>query len=238
MGNSLFRVCRSVFLVACICSWAWGAKDTLSINVSGVKSAVGVWWPKSSADAPVFVWFHGGMTSGNCEKGLVAGDDLSKLYPSAIVVSASACRENHWATAPMVAVVDRALDSVAAIRKSPVKSVSLVGISDGAIGVFVYSQAGSHSVKDRLLMSSNGSLLGDARSVAQVKKFKEGRWRFLQGGSDRLYPSEVTIPWIDSFCKTLQGDCDLKYDPAGEHDWSYWRGQRLDWIKEALQVKK
>lgn len=238
MSYSLFRVCRSVLLVACICSWAWGAKDTLSINVSGVKSAVGVWWPKSSADAPVFVWFHGGMTSGNCEKGLVAGDDLSKLYPSAIVVSASACRENHWATAPMVAVVDRALDSVAAIRKSPVKSVSLVGISDGAIGVFVYSQAGSHSVKDRLLMSSNGSLLGDARSVAQVKKFKEGRWRFLQGGSDRLYPSEVTISWIDTFCKTLQGDCDLKYDQAGEHDWSYWRGQRLDWIKDALPADR
>ena len=238
MGNSLFRVCRSVLLVACICSWAWGAKDTLSINVSGVKSAVGVWWPKSSADAPVFVWFHGGMTSGNCEKGLVAGDDLSKLYPSAIVVSASACRENHWATASMVAVVDRALDSVAAIRKSPVKSVSLVGISDGAIGVFVYSQAGSHSVKDRLLMSSNGSLLGDARSVAQVKKFKEGRWRFLQGGSDRLYPSEVTVPWIDSFCKTLQGDCDLKFDQAGEHDWSYWRDKHMDWIRAAIAPKK
>lgn len=238
MSYSLFRVCRSVFLVACICSWAWGAKDTLSINVSGVKSAVGVWWPKSSADAPVFVWFHGGMTSGNCEKGLVAGDDLSKLYPSAIVVSASACRENHWATEPMVAVVDRALDSVAAIRKSPVKSVSLVGVSDGAIGVIVYSQAGSRSVKDRLLVSSNGSLLGDASSVAQVKKFKEGRWRFLQGGSDRLYPSGVTVPWIDTFCKTLQGDCDLKFDQAGEHDWSYWRGRRLEWIKDALQVKK
>ncbi|MBO7551197.1 MAG: hypothetical protein J6T62_06715 [Fibrobacter sp.] len=238
MGNSLFRVCRSVFLVACICSWAWGAKDTLSINVSGVKSAVGVWWPKSSADAPVFVWFHGGMTSGNCEKGLVAGDDLSKLYPSAIVVSASACRENHWATEPMVAIVDRVLDSVAAIRKAPVKSVSLVGVSDGAIGVIVYSQAGSRSVKDRLLVSSNGSLLGDARSVAQVEKFKEGRWRFLQGGSDRLYPSGVTVPWIDTFCKTLQGDCDLKFDQAGEHDWSYWRGRRLEWIKDALQVKK
>ncbi len=238
MSYSLFRVCRSVFLVACICSWAWGAKDTLSINVSGVKSAVGVWWPKSSADAPVFVWFHGGMTSGNCEKGLVAGDDLSKLYPSAIVVSASACRENHWATEPMVAVVDRALDSVAAIRKSPVKSVSLVGVSDGAIGVIVYSQAGSRSVKDRLLVSSNGSLLGDASSVAQVKKFKEGRWRFLQGGSDRLYPSGVTVPWIDTFCKTLQGDCDLKFDQAGEHDWSYWRGRRLEWIKDALPADR
>ena len=238
LSDLLFRSCRIVFLVAFLCSWAWGAKDTLSISVSGVKSEVGVWWPKSSTDAPVLVWFHGGMTSGNCEKGLVAGEDLSKLYPSAIVVSASACRENHWATGPMMAVVDRALDSVAAVRKSPVKSVSLVGVSDGAIGVIVYSQVGARSVKDRLLVSSNGNLLGDARTVALVKKFKEGRWRFLQGGSDRLYPSGVTVPWIDSFCKTLQGDCDLKFDQAGEHDWSYWRGQRLDWIKDALQVKK
>lgn len=178
------------------------------------------------------------MTSGNCEKGLVAGEDLSKLYPSAIVVSASACRENHWATGPMMAVVDRALDSVAAVRKSPVKSVSLVGVSDGAIGVIVYSQVGARSVKDRLLVSSNGNLLGDARTVALVKKFKEGRWRFLQGGSDRLYPSGETVPWIDSFCKTLQGDCDLKFDQAGEHDWSYWRGQRLDWIKDALPADR
>lgn len=238
LSDLLFRSCRIVFLVAFLCSWAWGAKDTLSISVSGVKSEVGVWWPKSSTDAPVLVWFHGGMTSGNCEKGLVAGEDLSKLYPSAIVVSASACRENHWATGPMMAVVDRALDSVAAVRKSPVKSVSLVGVSDGAIGVIVYSQVGARSVKDRLLVSSNGNLLGDARTVALVKKFKEGRWRFLQGGSDRLYPSGVTVPWIDSFCKTLQGDCDLKFDQAGEHDWSYWRGRRLEWIKDALQVKK
>lgn len=238
LSDLLFRSCRIVFLVAFLCSWAWGAKDILSISVSGVKSEVGVWWPKSSTDAPVLVWFHGGMTSGNCEKGLVAGEDLSKLNPSAIVVSASACRENHWATGPMMAVVDRALDSVAAVRKSPVKSVSLVGVSDGAIGVIVYSQVGARSVKDRLLVSSNGNLLGDARTVALVKKFKEGRWRFLQGGSDRLYPSGVTVPWIDSFCKTLQGDCDLKFDQAGEHDWSYWRGQRLDWIKDALPADR
>lgn len=219
-------------------SAAWAAKDTLSIEAQGVRSAVGVWWPASREKAPVLVWFHGGMTSGNCEKGLVAGDDLSKLYPAAIVVSASACRENHWATQPIVAALDRALDSVATLRKSPVGEVSLVGVSDGAIGVLFYSLNGGRRVQDRLLVSSNGSLLGEAQKLASLPRYREGRWRFLQGGSDRLYPSGVTVPWIDAFCRALGSDCDLKFDQAGEHDWSYWRDKHMDWIRAAIAPKK
>ena len=219
-------------------SAAWAAKDTLSIEAQGVRSAVGVWWPASREKAPVLVWFHGGMTSGNCEKGLVAGDDLSKLYPAAIVVSASACRENHWATQPIVAALDRALDSVATLRRSPVGEVSLVGVSDGAIGVLFYSLNGGRRVQDRLLVSSNGSLLGEAQKLASLPRYREGRWRFLQGGSDRLYPSGVTVPWIDAFCRALGSDCDLKFDQAGEHDWSYWRDKHMDWIRAAIAPKK
>lgn len=238
MNNIVLRGLRVAFVMLLAASTAWASKDTLVVDVTGVKSPVGVWWPAEVKKAPVLVWFHGGMTSGNCEKGLVAGGDLSKLYPTAIVVSASACRENHWATAPMVSVVERALDSVASARNVPVESVSLVGVSDGAIGVFFYSLNGRRRVQDRLLISSNGSLLGDAPKLASWEKFREGRWRFLQGGSDRLYPSSVTVPWIDSFCKSVKSDCDLKFDPAGEHDWSYWQNKRLQWIQNAISVKK
>lgn len=244
-------------LVFCASAWAGGRPDSLTVvsvdqeSKTLVKSATGVWWPvqpKSSkvnfprhaAKSGVVVWFHGGMTSSNCEKGLVAGDDFAKLFPDIIVVSASACRDRHWATKAMVAAVDAALDSVAARRGSPVDAVSLVGVSDGALGALVYSMEGKRRVKDRLLASSFGKLLGEARTLAgmDASRMRLGRWRFLQGGNDRLFPAGEARPWIEEFCSAVQADCMLRFDPAGEHDWSYWREKHLDWIREAIQTKK
>jgi pimeloyl-ACP methyl ester carboxylesterase len=178
------------------------------------------------------------MTSGNCQKGLVAGEAFSNIFPDVVVLSASACKENHWATEVMVSAVDAALDSVARRRRGFVEEVSLVGVSDGSLGVLVYSMYGKRRVKNRLLLSSYGKLLGEAPAVAAFPKMNSGRWRFLQGGADRLYPPSETIPWIQDFCKNVGADCDLRYDPSGEHDWSYWQGHHLDWIREAFPFKK
>lgn len=233
--------------VACLVAVLWGtvlccaATDSLTVPSSdgSVKSEAGIWWPsqKSKTASPVVVWFHGGMTSSNCAKGLVAGDDFSKLYPRAVVVSVSACRANHWGTPAMVSVVDGALDSIAAREKRLVEEVSLVGVSDGGVGVIMYSLYGGRKVKDRLSMSTYGAIFGDAGPLASQKKLQTGRWRFLQGGNDRLYPSDVTVPWITEFCKGVRVDCELRFDPAGEHDWSYWRSGRLDWIREAVNLE-
>ena len=175
------------------------------------------------------------MGSSNCAKGLEAGASFADFYPGKIVVSVSACRENHWVTKGVIDAVDAALDSVAARRKSPVEKVSLVGISDGSLGVLTYSLEGRRAVEDRLLMSSFGGFLGEPQSVASQMEMHSGRWRFLQGGKDRLYPSEKTVPWITEFCKAVQVDCELRFDPEGEHDWSYWKNNRLDWIKDAVR---
>lgn len=227
-----------IFTILFVCAFAFASQDSLAIEAGGISSNVGVWWPKSLKMAPVVIWFHGGMSSANCSKGLVAGNDLSKIFPTSIVVSASACKENHWATPQIVAVLERTLDSIAVVRKRPVEEVSLVGVSDGAVGVFFYSLNGRRHVQDRLLISSNGSLLGEPQKLASWEKYKDGRWRFLQGGSDRLYPTNLTVPWIDGFCKALKSDCDLRFDPAGEHDWSYWKDKRMEWILEAISIKK
>ena len=248
---------RVVALLFLFVAFVWaGNPDSLtvrSINQESrtfFNSATGVWWPaqpKSSrasfphhaAKSGVVVWFHGGMTSGNCEKGLVAGGDFAKLFPEVIVVSASACRETHWVTGAMVAAVDAALDSVAQRRGRFVDEVSLVGVSDGALGVLYYSMQGKRRVKDRLLMSSFGKLLGGAPVVAGAgPRMRDGRWRFLQGGNDRLFPAGEAAPWIEEFCRSVQADCMLRFDPAGEHDWSYWREKHLDWIRESISSGK
>lgn len=217
-------------------------QDSLKVSVNGFTSPTSVWWPtgqfsKKVKTAEVVVWFHGGMTSGNCSKGLIAGNDFAKLYPSKIVVSISACRERHWWTAEAPALVDMALDSIAARRKSKVETVSLVGISDGTLGVLSYSISGSRNVTNRLLMSSNGSIVGDAKTLASQEKLSSGRYRFLQGGADRLYSPQESVPWIEAFCRQVGTDCELRYDPEGEHDWSYWRDRRLEWIHEGVPLK-
>ena len=236
-------------LLFCASAWAGGRPDSLTVKPfdqqsrTFVQSATGVWWPvkKSpgkTAKTDVVVWFHGGMTSGNCQKGLVAGDDFAKLFPDVIVVSVSACRDKHWATPVMVEAVDAALDSVAQRRNSLVGEVSLVGVSDGALGVIVYSLQGKRRVKDRLLASSFGKLLGPAGEIAAQPRVRSGRWRFLQGGSDRLFPAEQAKPWIEEFCRAVGVDCALRFDPAGEHDWSYWREKHIDWVTEAVSFGK
>ena len=228
-------------LILVLASLCCAATDSLTVSLpdGSTKSEVGVWWPsqKLKKTLPVVVWFHGGMTSSNCTKGLVAGDDFSKLYPRVVVVSVSACKANHWGVPAMMQVVDGALDSVAARGKMNVEQVSLVGVSDGGIGVVMYSLQGKREVRDRLLVSTYGAVFGEARPLASEGKLQTGRWRFLQGGNDRLYPSNATVPWITEFCKGVRVDCELRFDPAGEHDWSYWRSGRLDWIREAVNLE-
>ena len=194
---------------------------------------VGVWrTPNNKTSAGTVVWFHGGMTSGNCQKGLVAGSDLAKLLPKYTVVSASACKQDHWVEPSTIQAVDESLDALAKRQKKPIDEVSLVGISDGSLGVIAYSLWGKRKIQTRILMSSYGATLGPAAQVAAQAPMKSGRWRFIQGGNDRLYPSDQTLPWIEEFCQNVGTACDLKFDPQGEHDWSYWQNKHKEWFLE------
>lgn len=236
-----------IFLLAAFC-FANSPSDTLTIHrksppikgsimlpVTSLSSdmPVGVWKGiNKKATAGTIVWFHGGMTSSNCQKGLIAGGALSKMMPEYTIVSASACKQNHWVEPTTIEALDDALDSLAIRQKKDIGEISLVGISDGSLGVLAYSMWGKRKIKNRILMSSYGEALGPAAQVAAQAPLKNGRWRFIQGGSDRLYPADKTVPWIQEFCQNVSTACDLKFDPQGEHDWSYWENNRKDWILE------
>ena len=79
-------------------------------GASGSDMPVGVWRiAGNKTSAGTIVWFHGGMTSNNCQKGLVAGSDMSKMLPTYTVVSASACKQSHWVEPTTIEAVDEAL---------------------------------------------------------------------------------------------------------------------------------
>lgn len=230
----------SLFVLASV-ALCQPAQDSLLVrSKSGEGSAVGLWnLPKGKSVKPVAVWFHGGMTSSNCQKGLEAGGAFAALLPKFTVVSVSACGEKHWMNPVTSEWVDSALDSVATRRGKPIDSVKVIGISDGALGVIAYSVWGRRIVDARTLISSYGASLGEASSLATQPKLQTGRWMFIQGGKDRLYPAEATVPWIQSFCKAVQGgsktsgkeaSCQLEFDSEGEHDWIYWQKKRKNWI--------
>ena len=194
---------------------------------------VGVWRQiNGKATKGTIVWFHGGMTSSNCQKGLVAGGDLSKMLPQYTIVSASACKQNHWADPSTIQAVDESLDALAARQKKSIDEISLVGISDGSLGVITYSLWGKRKIKNRILMSSYGESLGPAAQVAAQPSMKNGHWRFIQGGKDRLYPADVSLPWIQEFCQNVGTGCEIRFDQEGEHDWSYWQNKHKEWILE------
>jgi len=204
-----------------------------SAGANSSEVPVGVWrHPNNKSTVGTIVWFHGGMTSNNCQKGLIAGSDLATLLPKYTIVSASACKQNHWVDESTIQAIDESLDALAKRQNKSIDTVSLVGISDGSLGVIAYSLWGKRKVQTRILMSSYGASLGPASQVATQPSMKNGRWRFIQGGSDRLYPSEKTLPWIQEFCTNVGTKCDLKFDPQGEHDWSYWQNKHKDWILE------
>ena len=148
------------------------------------------------------------------------------------VVSASACRQDHWLSPGTIQAVDIALDSLEKRDRAKITEISLIGISDGSLGVIAYSMWGKRKIANRTLISSFGETLGPAAQVARLPQMQNGQWRFIQGGNDRLYPTEASIPWIQDFCQNVGTKCDLKFDPQGEHDWSYWQNNHKDWILE------
>ena len=211
--------------------------DSLLISVGTFTSPSAVWYRGTPKHPQVYVWFHGGMQSSKCAKGYEAGGMLvpclEKSKKENIVVSVSACKDNHWLTPAVLKTVDRLLDSVEARYKIQIDTVSLVGVSDGGLGIAGYTLYGKRAVRARLLVSTNLSSVSDARNLSKAIRVRQGSWTFLQGGSDRLYPSNRTMPWLDEFCSVLgREQCVIRFDNRGEHDWSWWTANREGWIRE------
>lgn len=199
----------------------------------------GVFSNDSKAKSQVVIWFHGAMSSARCNKGLEAGRGFLEFVPQAIVISPSACKNENWLREKSIQRIDSVLNSLEEVRNQQIDSVYLVGVSDGALGVFAYSVFGKRNIKSRLLVSGFLKALGEPFEFQNIERLKKGSWWLLQGAQDRLYPADLTFLWNREFCKISGMKCVLHEDIHGEHDWSYWVKNHRNWILEfARQINQ
>jgi pimeloyl-ACP methyl ester carboxylesterase len=120
-----------------------------------------------------------------------------------------------------LAHIDALLDYMEAHYAFDPADINLVGVSDGSLGVIVYSAQGRRRLHRRVLISSAPQLVLPVEALPGQPRFADGRWDFLQGGRDRLFPADEVVPYLQRWEK-LYPNAHLHYFPDGEHDFSFY----------------
>jgi pimeloyl-ACP methyl ester carboxylesterase len=205
------------------------ASPALHVRIGPDSNACGITLPsakprsKSHRKPGLIVWLHGGMRSQNREKGFEAHRALLPFVDPAAyyLCSPSAFGGQEWTTPMGLAHIDALIGYMEAHYAFDPADINLVGVSDGSLGVIVYSLQGLRRLHRRVLISSAPQLVLPAEALPGQPRFADGSWDFLQGGRDRLFPAEEVVPYLQRWEK-LYPNAHLHYFPDGEHDFSFY----------------
>jgi len=218
-------------------SAAW---DSLHVLAGPSQSASGIWIPKGThAPRGLVVWLHGGMQSGKCEKGYEAGLALLPYLEgmNMIVASPSACKDRHWMSRSGFEALEALMDTVFARYSIDSTRVWLVGVSDGGYGVMNYSLHGRRPISKRVFVSTFPGSWVPLENVPGLRsRLSHGRWIFLQGGADQIFPAFQSKPWMEGFCAQVP-QCELHWEQQGEHDMAWWNAKRPDLLRQVFRAK-
>lgn len=201
------------------------ASATYLVKIGADSNLCGITTPsvKPAHKIGLIVWLHGGMRSANHEKGAEAHRAiLPFINPKAYYLcSPSAFGGEDWLTPKGQAHIEALIDYMFAHYPIDRSNINMVGVSDGTLGVIVYSAQGKRELRRRVLISCFPQIVLPAESLGGRPKFATGTWDFLQGGQDRLFPVDQVLPYLKRW-ETLYPNAHLHYFPEGEHDYSFY----------------
>lgn len=197
--------------------------------------------PKSGTQSPkklsqrlgLILWLHGGMRSGNREKGLEAHRALIPFLKgdAYYLASPSAFAGEDWLTLKGQEHIENLITYMLEHYEIDSSNINLVGVSDGTLGVIEYSKQGHHKINRRVLISCNPQIVLPFDSLAGRANFATGTWDFFQGGRDRLFPANQTIPYLQEWERAYP-NTQLHYFPDGEHDFSFYSNHAAHLLQE------
>jgi pimeloyl-ACP methyl ester carboxylesterase len=203
------------------------APPTLHLRIGADSNACGISLPAGGAPkggkAGLIVWLHGGMRSPNREKGLDAHRGWLAYLPARryYVCSPSAYGGADWLTPQGLGHIEALIKHMLKAYRIDPGDISMVGVSDGSLGVIAYSLQGRWPLRHRVLISSAPQLVLPLENLAGQARFAQGTWDFVQGGKDRLFPADQVMPYLDRF-HTLYPNAQVHAFPEGEHDFSWY----------------
>jgi hypothetical protein len=203
------------------------APPTLHVRIGPDSNACGISLPAGGPPRPgkagLIVWLHGGMRSGNREKGFDAHRGWLAYLPARryYVCSPSAYGGADWLSPQGQGHIEALIGHMLAAYPIDPGDISMVGVSDGSLGVIAYTLQGSRPLRERVLISSAPQLVVPAESLPGQARFSQGAWDFVQGGKDRLFPAEQVLPYLERF-RSLYPNARVHAFPEGEHDFSWY----------------
>lgn len=210
----------------------------------GENLRAGVWVPKSPKPATmrygVAVWLHGGMQSGRCDKGMEAGQALLPYLKgrSWLVVSPSACGENHWLHPQFPQELEALLNLV--IQKWDVDTtrMEIVGVSDGALGAVHYALKGQKKIARYVLLSGSPGFVVPLERVQEFinrSRVRQAQWVLINGGLDPRSKSARIREWGSLFAHRMpENHAQFYWEAQGEHDLSWWQKHRSELLNKVL----
>jgi len=195
--------------------------------------------PPKRGKAGLIIWLHGGMRSQNREKGFEAHRGWLDYIPPRryYVCSPSAYAGAEWPTPQGLAHIEFLIGYM--LKNYPIDpgDVNMVGVSDGCLGVVSYSLQGSRPLRHRVLISSAPQLVLPMESLPGQARFSQGTWDFVQGGKDRLFPSDQVFPYFSQF-RALYPNAQVHAFPEGEHDFSWYAEHAPDLLRTFFEESR
>jgi len=209
--------------------------DAIHIKLGADSNACGITLPpqKSAHKLGVIIWLHGGMRSANREKGYEAHRAIIPFINSQsyYLASPSAFGGEDWTTPKGQEHIENLITYLLSHYPIDSTDINFVAVSDGTLGLIVYSAQGHHALHRRVLLSCFPQIVLPIESLPAQIQFKSGTWDFFQGGHDRLFPADQTLPYLKQW-ETLFPNAHLHYYPDGEHDFSYYAAHSADLLRK------
>jgi hypothetical protein len=219
-------------------AWAGSAprepKSALHIKLGLDSNVCGITVPplKPKRKIGLIVWLHGGMRSGNSEKGAEAHRAILPFIDptSFYLASPSAFGGQDWLSPKGIEHIDALIEYMVNRYPIDLTNINLVGVSDGSLGVIAYTIGGKFPLRRHVLISSFPQIVIPPEALAGQTRFTTGTWDFFQGGQDRLFPTQQVLPYLNRWV-AVYPNAHLHYFPEGEHDFSYYATHAAEMLK-------